>query len=68
MQSQDLLLIYKNQKKMRFQPQKMLPICILLFLQCSNNSTMFVGWLPYIIKKKNPTSKFAPHLLFLKLL
>ena len=37
---------------MRFQPQKMLLICILLFLQCSHNSTMFVGWLPYIILKK----------------
>ena len=59
---------------MRFQPQKMLLICILLFLQCSYNSTMFVEWLPYIIlknpiskSKKNevPTAKNAPHLYFI---
>ena len=49
MQPQNLLLIYKIVKKMRFQPQKMLLICILLFLQCSHNFTMFVGWKPYII-------------------
>jgi len=45
----------------------------LLFLQCSHNFTMFVGWLPYIIlksptskSKKNevPTAKNAPHLNF----
>ena len=69
MQPQNLLLIYKNVKKMRFQPQKMLLNCILIFLQCSSNSTMFVRWLPYIIFKMQPQNlkkmRFQPQKMLL---
>ena len=53
MQPQNLLLIYKNLKKMRLQLQKMLLTCIFFFLQYSQISTK---------ENEVPTSKNAPNL------